>query len=73
MGDREIRLGSKIKDPITGIEGIVVNRTTYLFDATSVGVERDGVDGDGKRHELAYFQEDRVAVLQTPEERIGVA
>lgn len=73
MGDREIRLGSKVKDPITGIEGIVVNRTTYLFDTTQVAVEGDGTDGEGKRHELAYFAEDRVAVLQTPEERIGVA
>lgn len=73
MGEREIKLGSTVKDPLTGVEGVVVSRTEYLHDVSYVGVQRHGTDGDGKVHSLEAFPEQRLQVLQTPEERIGVA
>jgi hypothetical protein len=61
-----IELGSKVRDPITGIEGIAVNRTEYLHDSTGIGVERQNVDADGKRHEISFFAESRLQVLEPP-------
>lgn len=54
-----VRLGTKVKDSITGFEGIAVQRIEYLYGCVRIGVE-PLVDKDGKAAECCYFDEQRL-------------
>lgn len=43
--EQEIKLGNKVKDKITGFEGIATGRAEYLHAATSILVEAPVKDG----------------------------
>ena len=56
-----IELGVRAKDKITGFEGIITSRITYLYGCDQYGIVPTVVDnkiGDGQ-----YFDEGRVEVL----------
>lgn len=57
-------LGTKVKDKITGFEGIAVSRTTYLYGCVRVCVEPQGLH-DGKPIESQYFDEQRLEDVPT--------
>lgn len=59
-----IKNGSKVKDMITGFEGIVTGRTEYLYGCSRVWIEPEQIDKDGKPIEGAWFDEQRVEVLE---------
>jgi hypothetical protein len=54
-----VKLGSKVKDSITGYEGIAVQRIEYLYGCVRIGVEGK-VGADGKVPGIEYFDEQRV-------------
>ena len=54
-----IKLGDKVKDSITGFEGIAVSRTEYLFGCVRIGVEAKKRKDDGEAIE-AWFDEQRL-------------
>lgn len=56
----EIKLGQTVKDTITGFEGIVIGRATYLTGCTQCIVVPKGLDKDGKRREGEWFDEQRL-------------
>ncbi len=51
-----VKLGDKVKDSITGFEGVAVSRTEYLYGCVRVGVE-----GSTKPGESFWFDEQRLS------------
>jgi hypothetical protein len=60
-----VKLGSKVKDSMTGFEGVAVSRTEYLYGCVSVGVQPTGLTEKGKSQELEYFDEQRLSAAST--------
>lgn len=54
-----IKLGDKVKDPISGFTGTAVGITKYLWGCTSIGVCTN-VLKDGKPIEWQWFDENRL-------------
>jgi hypothetical protein len=57
-----ITLGSKVRDPITGFEGIVTARTEWLYGCVRVSVQAPELK-DGKPIEEQWFDETRVEMI----------
>jgi len=55
-----VELGEKVKDSITGFEGIAVGRATYLYGCVRVLVEPEGLKEDGTTLEAVWFDEQRL-------------
>lgn len=56
-----INLGQKAKDKITGFEGILIARATYLTGCDQYGITPKAVDG--KINETQWFDEGRIQVV----------
>jgi len=56
-----IELGKKVKDKITGFEGIATSKHTYLTGCNQFGVQPP-LDKDGKVPDKKYFDEARLTV-----------
>jgi hypothetical protein len=54
-----VKLGTKVKDSITGFEGIATSRTEYLYGCVRVCVEPQGLH-DGKPIDPMFFDEQRL-------------
>jgi hypothetical protein len=57
-----IALGVKVRDVITGFEGVTYGRCEYLTGCTQFCV-LPPVDKDGKKREAEWFDEQRLEVL----------
>ncbi len=66
----EVELGSKIKDKVTGFEGIAIARTCWLNGCTRLAVQSTELK-DGKPTEEYWIDEGRVDVL--PDGKIEVS
>ncbi|OJY68677.1 MAG: hypothetical protein BGP16_05425 [Sphingobium sp. 66-54] len=64
MSIATINLGDRVRDKITGVEGIVIGITDWLTACRHIGVKREGVDKDGKPWEMMWFDEPNVTVIQ---------
>ena len=49
-----IKLGNKVRDMVTGLEGIAISRIEYLNGCVQYGV-RPKVDKDGKSRDAEYI------------------
>lgn len=58
-----IKLGSKVRDSITGFTGIATSRTEYLHGCVHVGVTPTELK-DGKPIDPQWFDEQRVELLE---------
>jgi len=58
-----IKLGSKVRDIYTGLTGIAVGRTEYLYGCSRIIVEPTELK-DGKVIDAHYFDEQRIEVLE---------
>jgi len=56
-----LNLGKKAKDKITGFEGIIVGKISYLFGCAQYGIAPEAKDG--KVSETHYFDEGRIEVI----------
>ena len=54
-------LGMKVKDKVTGVEGVVTTISFDLFGCIQAIVDR-GLDKDGKRHDSMWFDVGRLNV-----------
>ena len=61
-----IKLGTKVKDPITGLTGIAVARTEWLYQCVRVGVQPEGLH-DGEPIDLQWFDEPGLVVVKDAE------
>lgn len=52
-----INLGDKVKDTITGLEGIVIAKIIYLNGCIQYEVQPKGLDKDGKIIKSAWIDE----------------
>lgn len=57
-----VNLGDKVKDTITGFEGVVTGTAEYITGCRQVCIVPPAKDGDYKPGQ--WFDDDRVAVLQ---------
>jgi hypothetical protein len=60
-----INLGDKVRDTLTGIEGIVFGRTSYLTGCDHLGLKRPCIGPDGKAFELHWVDEPLLELLET--------
>jgi len=51
-----VKLGTKVRDKVTGLEGVVIGKTLWLNGCTRVGVQPP-LDKDGKMVEPAWIDE----------------
>lgn len=59
-----IKLGDKVKDIITGFEGIAVCRTDWLHGCTRFGVQPEKLH-EGKPIDSVYFDEPQLMLLKS--------
>lgn len=58
-----IGLGDRAKDPITGLQGIVVCVTTWLHGCIRIGIQAEEVK-DGKPTEAVYFDQSQLVLVK---------
>lgn len=68
--DMGIKLGTKVKDPITGFEGTAMARTVYLHGCARVAVQGP-LDKDGKVPGWVHFDELQLLSLPSDESKGG--
>ncbi len=61
---KEIELGNKVKDKITGFTGIAVSKVEYLHDNISFYVLPSTLDTDGKYPEGKYIDWQRLDIVE---------
>lgn len=59
----EIQLGSRVKDRITGFQGIVVVVSNYLYGCRRMGVQPEELR-EGKPGEAHFFDEPQLELVQ---------
>lgn len=59
-----VKLGNKVRDSITGFEGIATGRCEYLYGCTQIVITPDKLSPDGKRLDGEWFDEQRVETLE---------
>ena len=57
-----VKLGTKVRDSITGFEGIAIARTQYLYGCVQIGVEPLIAEG-GKKRDTEWFDEQRIDLM----------
>jgi len=65
-----VELGTEVKDPITGYEGIAVCRTVYLYGCARIGVQSKVME-NGKVPILQYFDELQLKAKEPDREKGG--
>ncbi len=56
--------GSRVRDIITGYQGIVGGRTQYLTDCVQYGIVKEGLDKDGKTVGWLWLDESRLNLVK---------
>lgn len=64
---QNIKLGSKVRDVITTLEGVAVLRTTYLNGCVRYGIQPVGVK-DSKIFEMEYVDVQQLEVVEEPKD-----
>lgn len=60
---RKVKIGQRVRDSISGFEGIVVAKTSYLYGCERVGVAPEYLDDDGETISWHWFDEPQVEVI----------
>lgn len=58
-----IKLGSKVRDKVTGMTGITTGKCEYLYGCNQYNIVPP-VGGDGKMNDTQWFDEGRIEVLE---------
>jgi hypothetical protein len=61
-----IKLGSLVKDSITGFTGIAVGRTEFAFGCIHIRIQAKGLTKEGDPIPLQSFDDQRIEVLAPP-------
>jgi len=61
-----VKLGSLVKDRITGFKGIAIGRTEFAFGCVHIGIQAQQLTKDGDPIPPQYFDDQRVEVLAPP-------
>lgn len=58
-------LGTRARDKMTGIDGILIAKTTWLDRSDEAAIQRDGVDHDGAPWQVHWFPWSRLEYLRS--------
>lgn len=61
--DTRVELGDRVRDSLTGYEGIADSITIWRFGCRRIGVLRGELDKDGQLHERQVFDEPMLHVI----------
>lgn len=64
MSTNTIALGDRVKDRITGFQGIAVARTEWLYGCVRITVQPEKRDGDGKLLANETFDAPQLALVR---------
>ncbi len=70
VGDAADYFGHKAKDSITGFEGVITGHVRYISGCSQVLLSPT-VDGDGKKRDGEFFDEQRIEILDAPQIRLN--
>lgn len=59
-----INLGSRVKDSISGFEGVAFERQDFMYGCARIAIEPTELDKDGSVRDSQIFDEQRVDVLE---------
>ena len=59
----EIKLGQKVRDRMSGMGGIAVGRTVWIYGCVRIAVQPDGLH-DGVPLAMQHFDEPQLVVVQ---------
>jgi len=62
--DKTINLGDRVKDRITGLEGIVIGITTWLYGCRRVTIQPEEIK-DGRPSDPSSFDEPQLILVDT--------
>ena len=65
-----IKLGSKVRDIYSGVEGLAVARTVWLYGCARIGIE-SGELKDGLAQDAQWFDEQRVETVEDEMPRVS--
>ena len=65
-----IKLGSRVKDTLTGFKGIATGRTEWLYGCARIGVEAETTK-EKKPGDTFWFDEQRVEVIKEMGPRVS--
>ena len=58
-----VKLGNRIRDKVTGAEGIVVGITDWMYGCRTLTVAQTNLKQDGSPHDKLYLDEPQVEVV----------
>jgi hypothetical protein len=58
------QLGDRVKDKVTGYEGIIIARSEHLNGCIRYGVQRQELSKEGKPQEAEWFDEKQLVVTK---------
>lgn len=65
MSDRTVvQLGDRVRDRITGFEGIVIGITEWLYQCRRPIIQPSSLTSDGKLSETQSFDEDQLEIVE---------
>ena len=64
MTFQPIGLGDRVRDPISGFQGIVIGITTWLHGCIRIGVQPEKLDKDGKPSEDKWFDQSQLVLVK---------
>lgn len=59
-----VQLGDRVRDRITGFEGIVIGITEWLYQCRRPIVQPSGLTTDGKLRDTSSFDEDQLEIIE---------
>ena len=72
MNNAQIAKGDRVRDTITGYEGLVVCVADWINGCVRFGIQAEKLDKDGKPYPLEFFDAQQVELIEAgiyPEER----
>jgi len=66
-----IKLGNRVRDSLTGFEGIAVSRHQYQYGCTRIGVEAEDLDEKGCTKDASHFDEQRLEVVKKSRSKVS--
>ena len=71
MGKKGIELGSRVRDIYTGLEGIAIGRTEWMYGCNRIGIEPTELH-DGKPIAAQWFDEQRIEEVKPERRHVSV-
>ncbi len=67
----KIQLGDRVKDPITGITGIAIARTTWLHGCDRITIQPEGFNKEKKPYENITIDEPQLKIVKPKKVKRG--